>query len=341
MRLIIRNNPDYFKVEKIDLVDRKILLMLGKNARSSLREIAHFAHLSPESVKYRITQLEQKNILKGTRTIIDVKSLGYNAYHVFLKLNNPGEKEENAFVSKIVKVPQVRAVLKIYGNFDFEIALICKNTEEFDYVLTEIISDVKEHVIFKDILMISRTLVNRSLPSIFFRGIENHFSNYSGLKTIPKSSALEEGDLKLLKVIGENARLPLTEISRKMGVSHDTAGYKLKRLFPLLSFVPVIDFSSLGYNVSLLFLEVINLDSEKMSKIKHFAESNSHLLWMVKTLGKYNILAYVCTKSQQDLHSTINEFRSLFPKQIASCEVMPAVAEYKYSYIPECLFEKT
>lgn len=60
----------------IDDIDRKILKILQKNARTSNAEIARAIGMAPSAILERIRKLERKKVIQGYETRINPKALG-------------------------------------------------------------------------------------------------------------------------------------------------------------------------------------------------------------------------------------------------------------------------
>ncbi len=79
--------------EKIDARDRKIIAILTRNARSSLREIAKEVNLSPSSVRNRMSRLLDKGFIERYTVDIDYRKLGYEIQVIVLITSKPGSSE--------------------------------------------------------------------------------------------------------------------------------------------------------------------------------------------------------------------------------------------------------
>ncbi len=80
-------------VEKLDGKDLKIVSILMKNARSSLREIGREVSLSPSSVKNRISRLIEIGIIERFTVDVDHRKMGYEIQVVILITTRPGMSE--------------------------------------------------------------------------------------------------------------------------------------------------------------------------------------------------------------------------------------------------------
>jgi DNA-binding Lrp family transcriptional regulator len=249
-----------------------------------------------------------------------------------VKLNNPSKEVEKKILNKIAKYPFVRAIIKFSGNFDYEVAFITKDIEDLDKALTKIISDCSGFIQDYEILTISRTFVSETFPQ--------SFSEYKTKAESRKKSnqKIDKKDIKILKFISEDALLPLHEIAGKVKLSADAVAYRIRNMVNseiILKFIPVINYISLDYNLHTLLLNIIGLNEKKEKILKDFLFTDKNILWAVKTIGRFNVLVYLLVKNLGDLHETIINLRSLFPKQINNYESLIAYEEYKYTYFPQ------
>lgn len=328
-------------VHDLDLRDKKILFMLSQNVRTPLSKIAKFANLSRDSIKYRIKGYENKGIIKESVTVVNATKLGYDAYHIFLRLNNPSKEAESKMIKEITEMPFVRAILKFFGNYDFEIAVIAKTVREFDNILSQIIQSAKSFIQDYEILVITNNYRVGPFPKSFLDGINTDSVRQENKKITKETVIPDKKDLEIIKIIRTDARLPLIDIASKVHLSPDAVNYRLKKLSEniIISFSPVINYQPIGYTVHALLLNITSLDSEKERRLKEFVSKDKNIFWAVKTVGRYNVLAYIGTKNETDLQDTIKSLRSQFPEDINRYETLLAFEQYKYIYAPDCLFE--
>ncbi len=69
----------------IDAIDKKILSILQKNARTPVKDIANEVFLSSPAVSSRIEKLEKSGIIAGYHANLNYFSMGYNI-RAFLNL---------------------------------------------------------------------------------------------------------------------------------------------------------------------------------------------------------------------------------------------------------------
>jgi len=105
----------------------------------SISEISKKSKIQRDSVAYRINKLEKLNVIKFYTTILNPLALGFPIYsYVHIKLHNLDESLEKQFVAFLVANPQVTYVVKISGEWDYDITIAAKDLGNFDDVLKEI-----------------------------------------------------------------------------------------------------------------------------------------------------------------------------------------------------------
>lgn len=320
---------------RLDLKDKKILSILANNSRMPITQISKRVALSRDAVSYRIKNYERVGIIQGYRTLVDISKLGYSNYHLFIKLNNPAKVNEEKIIARLIKIPNIRAILKFNGNFDLEIALIVKDLQELDDLMTKITDSCSGFIQEYELLALVKNYVSLDFPKSFMDS-----ADYQKKIVIEKYTP-DKKDIELLKIIGEDATLNLSKIGDKIHLSADAVNYRIKKLIEsgiIIKFIPVLNYDALDFTLHAVLLNVNSFDKESEKKLADFLDSNKNTLWAVKCVGRFNVLIYFLVKSNREFQDTIINLRSLFPKQIHSYESLIAFEKYKYIYFPKELF---
>ena len=119
----------------LDDIDIKILTLLQKDSRISIKSIAEKVFVSQPTVSARIDALTEKGIIKGYYTEID-SSVYDNSIKCYIQIEvSPTKKEELCEI--IRNTPQVIECDKITGEYSLILKMVFKNTVEMDKYINE------------------------------------------------------------------------------------------------------------------------------------------------------------------------------------------------------------
>ena len=137
------SDPEEVKLDDLDL---KILDILANNCRTKIIDIAKSIKVTPKTVISRIKNLEEKQVIVGYKTSMNIEKLGYHYYKVSFMLHNLTHEKIIAFIRYSKNNPNITFYLRDIGGEDFEIEVQVKSIEE----LKEIIDDIR--IKFSDII---------------------------------------------------------------------------------------------------------------------------------------------------------------------------------------------
>ncbi len=106
---------------KLDVHDAKILEIMQKDARTSLKALAEASKLTPPTVSARIKSLEEMGIIRGYRVDIPPDALGQRVMFFMLKAK-PSDLEEAG--EALAKIPLVREVHLASGGRIIAVAVV-------------------------------------------------------------------------------------------------------------------------------------------------------------------------------------------------------------------------
>jgi Lrp/AsnC family leucine-responsive transcriptional regulator len=122
--------------QQIDDTDYKIIELMRKNARVSVKEIADTVFLSPTAISSRIDKLERDGIISGYHAHINPAALGYDI-KAFINLEvEPEQKQE--FYPYIESCFNVVECSCVTGDFSMLIEVVFKDTMSLDRFIGEL-----------------------------------------------------------------------------------------------------------------------------------------------------------------------------------------------------------
>jgi DNA-binding Lrp family transcriptional regulator len=138
---------------KIDNIDKNILRLLATNSRVEYQELSKKLKLAANTIKYRIKNLEKKNVIQGYSISLDYRKLGYEFYSLQIKLNNTKDEK---FLAYIKNHPIVIFYYTHLGqeNWDMDVGVIVKSSQEFREFMIELKDSFGELIKINDMYLI-------------------------------------------------------------------------------------------------------------------------------------------------------------------------------------------
>lgn len=122
-------------VVKLDEKDRKILGALSENARASYLELSQKIKLPPETIRYRMKQLEKDKVILAYSLSVNPNLHGMHHYRVYVKLSVPNSQIHESILSFISTFPQVTRVQTLVSQYDFSYDAVVPSREDLRKVL--------------------------------------------------------------------------------------------------------------------------------------------------------------------------------------------------------------
>ncbi len=120
----------------ISAQDQKLLLLLRRNARASITELARALHVSRSTVQNRIARLERAGIIRGYSVELGGEYLSHQVEaHVSIKVIQKLTARTNAALEDISQVAQL---FSVSGEYDLIAIVRAQSLEELSAVLDDI-----------------------------------------------------------------------------------------------------------------------------------------------------------------------------------------------------------
>lgn len=127
----------------LDDLDKKIIVLLEKNAKMGNKEIAAEIGLSVTPTFERIKRLERNGVIKGYTAIVDKRKIGKGLKvicQVSLKAHNLDLLL--GFEDEIVHLKEVSACYHIAGNYDYLLSIEVRDMDEYQRFLKEKLASI-------------------------------------------------------------------------------------------------------------------------------------------------------------------------------------------------------
>ena len=128
--------------KNIDELDRKILRIITKNARTPFKDVAEVCGVSRAAIHQRVQRLIELKVITGSSYIVNEKMLGYQmCAYVGIILEKGSLYEE--VVSALEEIPEIIESQYTLGAYSILVKLYARNDEHLMLLLNGKIQNIK------------------------------------------------------------------------------------------------------------------------------------------------------------------------------------------------------
>lgn len=315
---------------KIDLYDKKILYYLDLDSRATLSSMSKKVRLPKETIKYRIDRLVKKGIIRSFNAIINASRFGYTYYKVFLQLKKMLPKEEKSLVNYLRSSSNCSNIRSMEGNYYVSFLAMHKNPESLKKYLDELTNNFGKYLLQKSVHSILTSF--KLNQKVFHKGNETktYFSH-----SVDNDLKLEDLHYDILRLIVNNSRIKLIEMSRILKTKPQVIRYNLKKLENLgiiVTYGITLSFDTLKR--TLYQFDLIMKDYNMAFPVIEYFDSTGCALYAYELLGKYDLSVELYVEHETDLHKILDGFREKFHEHYIDYEVHHIVDDYITNWSP-------
>ena len=120
---------------QFDLTDRKIISILQKDGRITMKHLGELINMSTPSTIDRVRRLEEAGVIKGYAAVVDYIALGYDMHiYIFVVVN---QNKRPGLLEYIAKNQLIAGAHGVAGSKDMVLDVYCR-TSEFNKLVDEL-----------------------------------------------------------------------------------------------------------------------------------------------------------------------------------------------------------
>ena len=317
----------------LDLKDRKILYQLDINSRQPNSVIGKKVGLSKEVVKYRINRLKKLGIIKNFITVLNDYSLDYHTYRIYIKFRDLSHIKEERIVNYLKN--KVKWLVKTRGNWSFCFTVITKNV----LAIEELINDIKNRF-SKDFVKLSFSIITRvyNFQKNFLIKHKIYKSNYSVMGEVVKKYKADEIDIKILKILQDNARINSVDIAELVNSNNRVVRYRIKRLIKnkvIIGFKVLLNFEKINYNLYKIHMKYKKFNKGVIKEIHTYLHNHPNIIRKIDAIGGFDLEFEIIAINNNELYKTLDDFINQFIGIIEDYHILEYEKKYKLSYLNE------
>lgn len=322
---------------KLDRKDRKILYQLDLNSRQSDAEIGRKVGASREVVTYRIKNLIKNGVIERFYTVIDVAKLNLTSYKIYLQFQNLNRQKEQEIVNFFINHPNFQWLGSCSGRWDMIVGIWTENIHEFNrifmafsdkygqYIMSKAFTTTLEVIHYRKEYLVDKEIA--TVPAVRFGGE-------------PKGAKLDGVDTEILRILANNARMPLTEISERVKVSPRVISYRIRELQRsgvIQAFRVAINLYKIGYIFTKALFYLQNISDEKLDKFVNYCGSHPNIEWVILCVGGWEVELEFEIESLEKFNEAMKNIREEFGGLIRGVESVIIHTDYTGTrYFPDC-----
>jgi len=313
-----------------DLLDKKIMYELDKDARISATEIGKLYRVSKETVNYRIKKLQEEGYLKGFYAVFDITKLRHFYYKGFIKYHNTTPTIEKELLDFIANYPKCAWLGGCEGRYDLIFLMMVRDAGDFKQFQIELMSRFGDYILEKEIC---RIIGAYRLNEKFLYPGETFIVKFDQTKIT--DTKIDDIDMEIMKILGTEARISLVELGKKINQDPKVIKYRMKRLEDEKvtgMYTSAPNFDKLG--LEFLQLNFCVKDLNEIQNMINYFDATNKCLYAVELIGKYDLTIEIHVENDKVLRKIIDGFKEKFVNKYYSYDVFPVYKEYVVNWLP-------
>lgn len=293
-------------------VDQSIIAHLQDDGRRSFVNIARDIGVTEKTVRNRVRQLlESKTIQIVALTSPD--ALGYNAGGLLGVKLSPGANVKK-ITKLLVELPEVDYVVATFGRYDILVELISRTTESMRETIGQGVgrmTGVEAYDVFPYVKILYQQASFLSIPgSLIIEG---------GVRP----SKFDDTDKQIIKVLNQDGRAPLHEVSSELDISESQVRNRIKRMIDskAMRILAIINPMSLKHK-AVAWVAIRVREGKTVRELAEQVSEIPNVSYIAICMGKYDVFAEMACASNDELLNVIDRSVRMLPNA-GRVEVFP------------------
>ncbi len=318
---------------ELDIKDRKILYEIDTNSRQPYHKIAKKVGLSKDSITYRINKLKESGVIKKFHTLIDVGKLGFISFRLYLKLQNTTPEKENEIIEFIKNKNIVTWSASIDGDYDLGMWILVKSVKEMNIFWKEVL---RKYINFIDKRWLTIFAKVSYFPRTYFVDKKQNFDEYVFI-TEPEEVKIDEKDIEILKLLAQDSRISVLDISKKLKLTPKTVSSRITDLEKrkiIIGYRTMFDLEKLGYQYFKLHINLHNVTEEREKKFRAFVKQHPNIIYDNEVLGGDDFEIEIQIGTLPEFRAVIDDLKKQFSDIIKEYKHITIYKEHKFVFFP-------
>jgi Lrp/AsnC family transcriptional regulator, leucine-responsive regulatory protein len=144
---------------------------------------------------------------------------------------------------------------------------------------------------------------------------------------------LDKKDLRMLYELDYNARMPLSELAKRAGLSVQLARYRLENLMKkgvLRRTMAMIDYHRLGFFTYRIYLSFQNASEKDEAAIVQYFNAHPRTIWVVNCSGRWDMEVMFSARTPVEANSFLREIKKALSEKLKDYSTSPSIVNYHF-----------
>jgi DNA-binding Lrp family transcriptional regulator len=297
----LAETTDTCKDRLVDALDRQIAVALQLNGRATWRQVSGVVHTSESTVARRGRALLESGTVRVTGQPDPARAgLGYP---VLIQLNCDAGKVKR-LARSLAGRPDVRFLAIVTSTFDIVLELIVPSRSHLARVLVDEFSELDgiRRTTTDAVMRTFKTSYDWSRELLGTQGIDPSFAGARPQAPALGTATLDETDLQLIQLLGDDGRRTYAELAASVGISESMVRRRVSALVEdgTLSFATLVDPRALGFEIEIFVL--LRVNHAALERIAQALAARREVRYVAATSGYSDLACEVILRSPDDLY---------------------------------------
>jgi len=147
------------------------------------------------------------------------------------------------------------------------------------------------------------------------------------------SVKINKKDLKILHELDYNARMPLSELAKKVGLSTQLVKYRLDNLFRnkiIVGTMAVVDLHRLGFFTYRIYLRFQKTSEKNELEIIEYFKKHPRCIWVVSTSGRWDLEVLFSARNPIQVNIFLHEIKGKLGQYMKNYTISPSMVNYHF-----------
>jgi len=321
-------------MEKLDLLDQKLLIALDQDSRQTCSKLAKKLRTSQQVISYRIKKLVDSGVITSFITTFSSIPLGLTVVKIYIQYTGMTKETEDQIYHFLAHHKSVNWIAKTIGKYDLFTAVMIKNIYELGKFKTELFQKFGKYINSYTTSMIQKAY---TFPRPFFSSKKQEMIKPALIHEEFKLK-LDARDEILMKTMANDSRITVLDLAKKLNLNVKTIISKIKNLKKngiIQSYRINVDRNKIGLRYYKIFIKLRSYDPKDYQKLRNYCLARKYLVHLIECIGEYELELEMEMPDSQRVEETIRDIRNGYSDIVANIESCEMTNEMKLTWLPQ------